>query len=184
MEEQKLLSLFWKRDESALTVTQERYGKLCFQIAKNILGDPEDAKECVNDAYLKVWNAIPPAMPEHFSAYLCKVVRNEALKKAQAALRQKRNRNLVTSFEELEEILLDGRAWDALEEGELLRMIQRFLLQESEEARKVFLRKYYFFDSIGAITKRYGFSQSKVKSMLFHTRNRLKEYLIREGVNL
>ena len=182
MDDRSIIELFFARDERAISGTAERYGKICHGIAYNILGDEQDAEECVNDTYAGLWNAIPPARPDNLCAFVCRVTRNLSLKRLRALTRQKCSREMTVSFSELEEILpdeaVDGR------EGEVAAHVSAFLREQSEDVRGVFMRKYYFFDSVEAIAKRYGFSQSKVKSMLFHTRNKLKEYLIKEGITI
>ena len=182
IDDRSVIELYFARDERAIAQTQQKYGKLCLRLARNILGNAQDAEECVNDAYLGVWNAIPPTRPDDFCAFVCRLTRNHALKRLRALTRQKCSREMTVSLSELEEILpdeaVDGR------EGEVAAAISAFLREQSEDVRGVFIRKYYFFDSIDAIAKRYGFSQSKVKSMLYHTRNKLKEYLTKEGIEI
>lgn len=184
MEDSGIIGLYFARDERAIRETEQKYGKLCFRLANNLLRNEEDAEECVNDAYLSVWNRIPPTRPENFTAFLCKIVRNLSLKRLDYNLAQKRNRDLTVSLSELEELLPDACADPSQEYEALGRLLSDFLRQESEDARSVFLRRYYFFDSVGEIARRYSFSESRVKSMLYHTRNRLKKYLKKEGITV
>ena len=183
MEDSKIIALVFARSEQAITELSAKYGKLCLHIANNILGNNQDAEECVNDAYIGVWNAIPPTRPQHLMSFLCKITRNLSLKRLEAMTRKKRSATVV-SLEELAEILPDESIANGVSDGEIAKAINRFLHNESATVRNVFLRKYYFFDSIGDIAQRFGFTESKVKSMLFHTRKKLKEYLIKEGVEL
>ena len=182
IDDHSVIELYFARDERAIRETSDKYGKLCQNIARNILGNAQDAEECVNDAYVGVWNAIPPARPDDLCAFVCRVVRNVSLKRLRALTRQKCSRELTVSLSELEEILpdeaVDGR------EGEVSAAISAFLRLQSNDVRGVFVRKYYFFDSVADIAKRYGFSQSKVKSMLYHTREKLKEHLTKEGIEV
>ena len=182
MDDRSIIALFFARDERAIAETEQKYGKLCLGLARRVLGNEQDAEECVNDAYAGLWNAIPPADPDDLCAFACRVVRNLSLKRLRALTRQKCSRDMTVSFSELEEILsdeaVDGR------EGEIGAAISAFLREQSEQVRGVFIRKYYFFDSVADIAKRYGFSQSKVKSMLYHTRNKLREYLTKEGIGI
>ncbi len=182
IDDRSVIELYFARDERAIQETERKYGKLCLRLAHNIVGNAQDAEECVNDAYAGVWNAIPPARPDDLCAFVCRVVRNLSLKRLRALTRQKCSRDVTVSLSELEEILpdeaVDGR------EGEVAAAISTFLRGQSEQVRGVFIRKYYFFDSVADIAKRYGFSQSKVKSMLYHTRNKLKEYLTGEGIEI
>ena len=182
MDDRSVIELYFARDERAIRETEQKYGRLCHSIARNILGNAQDAEECVNDAYMGVWNAIPPARPDDLGAFVCRVVRNLSLKRLRALSRQKCSREMTVSLSELEEILpdeaVDGR------EGEVAAAISAFLRSQSEDVRGVFIRKYYFFDSVAEIAKRYGFSPSKVKSMLYHTREKLKVYLTKEGIEV
>ena len=177
MDDLMIIELYFARNEQAINETDIKYGKLCLNMANNILSDNEDSKECVNDTYLSVWNKIPPTRPDNFMAYICKIVRNLSLKKLDFNLAQKRTRKLTVSFSELEEILPDNHTAPENEYENLGKIISDFLRQEKETSRNVFIRKYYFFDSINDIAKRYSFTESKVKNMLYHSRNRLKKYL-------
>lgn len=184
MDDRSIIELYFARDERAIAMTARRYGKICLRIAQNVLHNAQDAEECVNDVYVGIWNAIPPTRPEHFSAFACRITRNLALKRLAGNSRQKRDRAMTVSLSELEEILSDESIADGIGEGVISDAISNFLRTEKEDARNVFIRKYYFFDSVEQIARRYGFSQSKVKSMLYHTRNRLKEYLIKENISI
>ena len=184
MDDRSIIELYFARDEQAIAKTEEKYGKLCFGIAHNILNNAQDAEECVNDTYAGIWNAIPPARPDNLTAFVCRVVRNLALKRLASLSRQKRDRAMTVSLSELEEILPDECIANGRDEGEIAALISDFLRTEKVDARNVFIRKYYFFDSVETIARQYGFSQSKVKSMLYHTRNRLKEYLKGENITI
>ncbi len=184
MDDQEIIRLFFARDEKAIQETEAKYGKLCLHIAGNILPQDADAEECVNDTYLSLWNTIPPQSPRNFPAYICRITRNISLKKLRYSKAQKRCAGLEVSLTELEAILPDARWQRDLEDAQVGRLISDFLRKEKEAPRNVFIRRYWFMDSIAAIAECYGFSESKVKSMLFHTRNRLKTYLEKEGVYL
>ena len=184
MEDLQIIELYFARDEQAIKETDAKYGRLCFRVAYQILANNEDSEECVNDTYLDEWNKIPPARPDNFRTFLCKITRNLSLKKLEAAKAMKRVSNAVLSLSELEEILPDDRIAPGVEEEEIGRLVSAFLWQEKEEARNVFLRKYWYFDSISDIAARYSFSENKVKSMLFRTRNRLRKYLKKGGIEL
>ena len=184
MEDHEIVELYFFRDERAIKETDLKYGKLCHSIAYNILKNNEDSEECVNDTYIGVWNAIPPEKPNHFMAFVCKIARNLALKRLEAATRQKRSQATVISLSELEEILSDESIAADVSNEEIGKAISVFLRKEKADSRKVFIRKYYFFDSISEIAERYDFTESKVKNMLYHTRNKLKEYLIKEGIEI
>lgn len=182
MKDPQIIELYFQRDEQAIRETDAKYGRLCRRIAYNILGNHEDSEECVNDAYMGIWNAIPPARPDNFMAFVCRIARNVSLKRLEFLTREKRSQDVLVSLEDLEAVLPDDRVPTDLGEEELGRMISGFLREQKEETRNVFIRKYYFFDSIAEIAERYSFTESKVKNMLFHTRNKLKAYLIKEGV--
>ena len=180
-----IIELYFARDEKAIKDTDTKYGKLCFSVANNILCNDEDSEECVNDTYLSVWNTIPPTRPNNFMAFICRITRNLSLKRLDFNKARKRTPNAIVSFSELEEILSD-ESIPRPEVGtdEVSKLISDFLRKEKEDARNVFIRKYWFFDSVSDIATRYSFTESKVKNMLYHTRNKLREYLKKEGVVL
>ncbi|MBE6666627.1 MAG: sigma-70 family RNA polymerase sigma factor [Ruminococcaceae bacterium] len=184
MDDQKIVELYFFRSEQAIKETDIKYGKLCRSIAYNILQNDEDAEECVDDTYIGVWNTIPPKKPDNFMAFVCKIARNLALKRLESETRQKRSQATVISISELEEILPDESIAADVSNEEIGKLISNFLRKEKADIRKVFIRKYYFFDSVSEIAERYGFTESKVKNMLYHTRNKLKEYLIKEGIEI
>ena len=183
MNDLEIIELYFERDETAIKETDAKYGRLCHSIAKNILDNEQDTEECVNDTYIGVWNAVPPTRPKNLMSFVCKITRNLSLKRLEARARQKRSAATI-SLDELAEILPDEKIAEGVSDGDLAKTISDFLRKENEDVRNVFMRKYYFFDSIGDIAQRFGFTESKVKSMLFHTRNRLRNYLIKEGVEL
>lgn len=184
LDDMQIIDLYFDRDEQAIKETDVKYGKLCFCIADNILSNDEDSEECVNDTYFSLWNSIPPTRPNNFVAYICQIVRNLSLKKLSFNLAMKRTPNMIVSFSELEEILPDDHIDPNIGDEGIGKLISDFLSKEKEDSRNVFIRKYYFFDSIRDIAKRYSFTESKVKNMLFHTRNRLRKYLKEEGIEV
>ena len=183
MDDARIIDLYVARDEQAIRETDSKYGNLCRHIACRILHDRDDAEECVNDGYLGVWNAIPPARPQHLKAFVCRITRNQALKRLEFLTRKKRSADVLLSLEELEGVLSEGSVADASEE-DLGEIISRFLRTQKTDARNVFIRRYYFFDPVSEIAVRYAFTESKVKNMLLRTRKKLKEYLKKEGVDL
>ena len=184
MEDERIVALYWERNEDAIRETETKYGKYCYAIAYNILHSPEDSEECVNDTYIGVWNAIPPTRPNNFMAFLCKITRNISLKRIETMARQKRSQATIVSLDELAEILPDESIGENISNDNLTELISDFLRKEKADVRNVFMRKYYFFDSVGDIAKRYDFTEDKVKSMLYHIRKKLKDYLIKEGVEI
>ncbi len=184
IDDMQIVDLFFARNEMAITETERKYGHLCYSIANNVLNNAQDAEECINDTYLALWNAIPPERPQNFRAFLCRIARNLSLKRLEYVSAGKRSSHCVVSLSELEETLPDSSYTDDIAEEALGELINAFLRSEKEAARRVFIRRYYFHDSIEDIAERYAFSESKVKSMLHHTRHRLKKYLTEKGVCL
>jgi len=185
MDDLTIIELYFARDEKAIKETDTKYGKLCSSVANNILSNDEDSAECVNDTYLSVWNTIPPTRPSNFSAFICRITKNISLKRLDFNKARKRTPNAIISFSELEEILSNENIpRPEISTGEVSKLISEFLWKEKEDARNVFIRKYWFFDSISDIATRYSFTESKVKNMLYHTRNKLREYLKKEGIEL
>lgn len=181
MDDSQILQLYFDRDEHAIAETSRKYGSLCFRIAGNILQNHEDVEECVNDVYLQLWNAIPPLRPASFSAYICRVARNLALKRFESIHAEKRSSDMTVPLSEIEAFLPDEQALSHAEREELRSLLRLFLSGETAETRNVFIRRYWFFDSVHDIAEQYSISESKVKSMLFRTRKRLRRYLEREG---
>ena len=184
MDDLRIIELYFARDEQAIKETDAKYGKLCHSIAYNILHNHEDSEECVNDTYVGVWNAIPPTRPNSLMSFICKIARNLSLKRLEFVKREKRSVEVILSLDELEAVLPDNRYAPDVSDEAVGRLISKFLRTQKEDVRNIFLRKYYFFDSIGEIAERYGFTESKVKNMLFYTRNKLRDYLIKEGVEI
>ena len=184
MNDLSIIELYFARDEEAIKQTDMKYGKLCHRVAYNILNNNEDSEECVNDTYIGVWNAIPPTRPNNFMAFVCKITRNLSLKRLEAMSRQKRSQATIVSFDELAEVLSDESIADGVSDEDIGKLISAFLRNEKSEIRDVFIRKYFFFDSIGDIARRYDFTESKVKNMLHHTRTKLKDFLIKEGIEI
>ncbi len=185
MDDETIVNLYWARDESAIAETSLKYGGLCNHIANNILSNHEDREECVNDAYLAVWNAIPDKRPSRFSVFISRIVRNLALKKYEYVSAAKRSPSAVTSLEELGDCVSGTDSVESeIEKRHVESTIDEFLWRLDEEKRNVFIRRYWYLDSIGAICERTGFSQSKVKSMLHGMRRKLRKRLESEGIEV
>jgi RNA polymerase sigma factor (sigma-70 family) len=185
VDDSSIIDLYWNRSETAIQETQQKYGQLCKTIALNILHNNEDSDECVNDTYLAVWSAIPPSHPNHLSSFLGKITRNIALNKYDYYTADKRNSTLTLIFSELEESI--PSTYDVhshYEAGETSRLISEFLRGDSHINRMMFMRRYWFTDSISDIAEQFGMSESKVKSTLFRIRKKLKRYLEKEGVTI
>ncbi|MHB1485332.1 MAG: RNA polymerase sigma factor [Saccharofermentanales bacterium] len=183
MDDKKIIELYWERSETAIVETQVKYGRLFKHIAIHILYNNEDADECVNDTYLGAWNAIPPARPDPLSTFLCKITRNLALKKYEYNTAQKRNPHAVLPLSELENYI-SGTDYVENDSGHFEKVVSDFLRTLDYECRNVFIRRYWFCDSISDISERFHISESKAMSMLFRTRNKLKRYLKEEGISI
>lgn len=185
MDDSRIIDLYWERSENAIQETDIKYGKLCLHLAKNILLNFEEAEECVNDTYFGAWNAMPPAKPKVLCAFITRITRNLALKKIEYSTAQKRNPEVVVSLTELDDCISDIENVERQYEVEVLaRHISDFLRAQTYVSRNVFIRRYWFYDSICDIASRFSMSESKVKSMLFRTRNKLKTYLVKEGFDI
>jgi RNA polymerase sigma-70 factor (ECF subfamily) len=185
MTDEDIIRLYFERSENAIRETELKYGRLCKCVVKNILKNEEDISECMNDTYLGIWNSIPPAYPEIFSAYICKIAKNLALKKYEYLSAKKRNPEYLVSLSELEECITDDNSSELrYSDKELSAFINKFLRAQKQEHRIVFIRRYWYHDSIKEICKQYHMSKSKVESMLFRTRKKLKDALINEGYEL
>ncbi len=179
MEDETIIELYWNRSEEAIRRTGEKYGGLCRTIARNILRNEEDTEECVSDAYLSVWNAIPPARPNDFKAFLGRIVRNGALERYRHSHRQKRGGGAVTLvLSELEECVAgDFRTDDVIDREHIRALLNSFLEKLSVTSRIIFVRRYWFADSIEDIAALCGISRSRVKSSLYRSRQKLKKIL-------
>lgn len=185
MDDNKIIELYWEREEDAIRETSLKYGRLCAHIARNILSSYEDSEECVNDTYLAVWNAIPDKRPSRFSAFVSRITRNLALKKFEYISAAKRNPAAVTSLEELGDCVSGTDSVESeVETRRIERTIDKFLWRQGEEKRNIFIRRYWYFDSIESICKSTGFTQSKVKSMLHEMRKKLRIFLESEGIEV
>lgn len=186
MEDHDIVALYWRRDEAALAETERRYGRYCYAIANGILRNGEDARECVNDAFLAAWNAIPPHRPALLSAFLGKITRRLALKKRRDSTAAKRGGGSVSlSLDELAECFPAGQSpEDQLDGAALAELLDAFLDTLSPEDRRIFLRRYWYCDSVREIASRYGYSQSKVKMTLKRARDKLRALLEKEDIRL
>lgn len=186
MEDVQIIDLYWNRIETAIAETYTKYGGYCNRIAYNILGNSEDSDECVNDTFLHTWDSIPPNRPNILSAYLGKITRNIALNQYKRANAAKRGGGTVPLLlQELEECIPNScSVEEEYEAGVTAKVINNYLRCIDTENRVVFVRRYWYADSISVISKRYHISESKVKSMLFRSRKKLKDYLEKEGIQI
>ncbi len=186
LEDDKIVDLFLSRDEQAITETSKKYGKRLRRIAFDILCDHEAAEECENDAYLKTWNLIPPHEPRtYLFAFVGRIVRHCALDICKANRRQKRNAVYSELTQEMQECIPAPYSTEAeMDRLCLKELLETFLDSCSEEQQRVFVRRYWYFESVESIAKRYGMTQSKVKTVLFRMRKKLKENLKNGGYSL
>lgn len=184
MEDTQLVCLFWARSEAAIEQLAAKYGKLIFQIAKNLLGNHQDAEECTNDTYWGAWNAIPPQRPDPLVAFVCRIARNTALNRRREKQAQKRGAVPELPIAELEMCLPGPSMEEVWSARELGQAIDTFLDTLDEENRAIFLRRYWFSDSIGAIAAALGLRENTVSVRLSRLRGKLKAYLEKEGVTL
>lgn len=183
--DEAIVGLYFARDESALSQTAEKYGVFLRTVSANILHSRADEEECVSDTYLACWNTIPPVKPRSLKAYagaLCRNISFDRLKRERALKRGGGKTEILLS--EIGEFLpAEGQGCD-YEESDALSSINEFLSHLKTEERVAFVRRYWFADDIKEIAERLGFSESRVKSLLFRLRKRLKEKLIREGIGV
>jgi len=185
LDDSAIIELYWERSEDAIRVTDLKYGKLCRYIAGNILNNKQDEEECINDTYLGVWNAIPTKRPSVFSSFIGKITRNQALKKLEYITAEKRNPDAVSSLAELEECVSGFDSIETeLESKRIERALTEFLWNQEKDKRIIFVRRYWHFDSIATISNMFGYSESKVTSMLYQTRQKLRTYLESEGIEI
>ena len=184
MEDKTILDMYFSRDEEAIQYTDALYGKKLFALANRILFDRQDAEESVSDTYMKAWTAIPPNRPFHFYAYLAKICRFIALGKLDWNNAAKRKAEILSLTDEMEQCIPDERCAAEADTREIGRIITQFLGGISAESRVIFMRRYWFCDSIAEIAKRYSISQSKVKMRLQRTRQQLAEHLKKEGISV
>lgn len=183
MNDDSIVTMYWQRDESAITATQEKYGAYLMKIAGNILTLPEDAEESVNETYLAAWNSIPPQRPAVLSTYLGKLMRRISVsifRKRHADKR--RGGEFALALTEIENIISDTTTPEALLDATLLgEAINKFLRGLRTDERRLFIGRYFYMDPIDEVAAYCGMSESKAKTMLFRTRKKLREYLKKEG---
>ena len=184
MEDSKIIELFFARSEDAIKHTDETYGRRLYHLAENIVKNGQDAEESVSDTYMKAWDTIPPQRPEHFFAYISKICRNFALKKIDWQKAKKRNAEVVTLTQEMENCIPDTYRDMEADERELGRILDTFLRTLTPENQMVFLRRYWYVDTIAEIAVRYGISESAVQMRLNRTRSKLAMYLAKEGIKV
>jgi len=185
MEDANIVRLYLNRDETAITESQSKYGRFLTFLSKNILSLKEDAEECVNDTYLTAWNRIPPVIPESLKAFLGRIVRDISISKYRANHAAKRYSGMDLLLSELEDCLPSADTVDRnLERSELSGIINNWLLTLPSESRNLFVRRYWYGDSVKLLAFESGCSQNTMAQRMFNLRKALKETLEREDIEV
>lgn len=183
MEDNKIIELFFERSEKAICELSLKYEKICRQIASNILHNEQDTEECINDVYFAVWKTIPPQKPDSLGAYICRIVKNVALKKYRTNTAQKRNHYYDVILEEVDDFLSVKETVESeVLAKEMINRMNTFLGELKEKERVMFVQRYWFYYSIGEIAGNMGVSKNYVTVHLHRTREKLRAYLKREGL--
>ncbi len=182
MKDNKIIELFEARDQKAIVETSNKYGAYLKKICMNILNIHEESEECLNDTYHIAWNKIPPDRPQIFLAYLGRIAKNTALNRYDYLSAEKRNTHFDSSLSELEEIFDSGEdLLDSIASKELASSISEFLRSADKKPRNIFIRRYWYNDSISEIATMFGISESNAKVILLRVRQKLKAHLVKEG---
>jgi RNA polymerase sigma-70 factor (ECF subfamily) len=181
--DQEIIALFFARDERAIEETGRKYGAYCYTVAHRILSAHEDAEECVNDTYLRTWNTIPPQKPDIFKLFLAKITRNLAINRYEMLHTKKRGSGETAAvLEELEECVAGGASPEQeVIAGELGACIDRFVRELPERDGNIFIRRYFYTESVEEIAGRYGLAAGNVSVILHRVRTKLRKYLAKEG---
>lgn len=184
MEDAKIIELFWARNEEAIAQTDAAYGRKLYVLANRILNNREDAEESVSDTYMKTWESIPPQRPTYFYAFIASICRHLSFHRLDWRQAAKRNAEMIRLTDELERCIPDTRRNQEMESEELRTVMNDFLESLPKESRLIFMRRYWYGDTIAEIAARYGITKSKVKMQLSRTRSKLRTYLEKEGIHV
>ena len=185
IQDNAIIEMFFERSEDAIRELDTKYGKACFKLSYNIVNNKQDAEECVNDSYLGVWNAVPPARPNPLLSFVLKIVRNLSMKVYWKNNAEKRNSYYTITLQEIEPFIAAPNTTEAeVEVQELARIIEDFLEKQSLENRIIFMRRYWFSDTYKDIAEQVGLSEKNVSVRLARIRQKLKDYLISREVFL
>ncbi len=185
MEDKEIVELYWERDQSAIAQTKEKYEHFCYSIAYGILRNQMDSEECVSDTYLRAWNGIPPEHPQILSAFLGRITRNLSLDRYRMIHAKKRGEGEVeVVFDEVRDMLQNDFSDHHVEQLSVTDIMNEFLAKQKKENRILFVRRYWYMDSIAELAQKFGYSESKVKSMLLRMRQSLRTSLEEEGIVL
>ena len=183
IDDEKIIEMFFDRSEQGIRELDMKYGKICHNLSFNIVNNRQDAEECVNDAYLGAWNAIPPAHPNPLLSYIVKIVRNVSLKNYWTKKAAKRNGHYTIALEEIEGCIADQKTVeDAIEVREFSRVLEKFLDTLTLENRVIFMRRYWFADSYKDIAEFVGLTEKNISVRLTRIREKMKQYLIEREV--
>ena len=183
LEDVRIIDLFFERDETAIRYVSEKYGNRLRSLSHNIVKDMQTAEECENDTYVEAWNSIPPHSPkEYLYAFLARITRHVSLNCCRERSRLKRSAYICELSSEMEQCIPSPDDCECrIDDLVFADVINKFLASQNTEKRNIFLRRYWYLDSIADISKRFGCSEWKVKTMLFRIRNQLRKHLEKEG---
>lgn len=185
MEDKKIVELYWLRSEAAISETEKKYGRYCHYIAYQILSSDEDAKEVVNDTYMKVWNTIPPERPDILKSYVGMITRQLALDEFKKQHAKKRGGQVGNVLDELSECIPDNDSGaDIGDSVALTDALNRFMWLLPERSRNIFVRRYFYMSSVAEIAKDFSMKESNVTMHLLRTRKKLEQFLKKEGFDL
>lgn len=181
MDDERIIDLFWQRDENAIFETKTKYGKYCYVIAYNILHSHEDSEECINDTWNSAWNAIPPAKPKRLQSFLARITRNTAIDRCRYDSAQKRDATIKSTIDEYFECIPNKEA-SIEDEIVLKRVINEFLFSLDTKTRVIFMRRYWYSMQVKEIANGMGLSENHISIILHRTREKFKEHLTKEGI--
>lgn len=182
MDDSKIVALYKRHSEQAITETVEKYGKLCYGVAYSILGVHEDAEECVNDTYVRAWEAVPEDAPDNLGAYLCRITRNLAIDKYRKSRAERRSVQTTVAFEELADCIPSGSDDLMADRLALITALNRFITSLPPRSRMIFMRRYFYMNSTKEIARMMTTTDVSVRVTLTKLRRKLKKYLCEEGI--
>ena len=183
IDDEKIIEMFFERSEQGIRELDNKYGAVCHNLSYNIVNSRQDAEECVNDAYLGVWNSIPPTRPNPLLSYIAKIVRNISLKSYWRKEADKRSGQYTIALQEIEGCIADPKiVEDEIEARELARIIENFLDTLTAENRVIFMRRYWFADSYKDIAEFVGLTEKNISVRLTRIRGKMKKFLIEKEV--
>lgn len=184
MTDEQMIELLWNRNSDAITEIDAMYGMKLVRLANRIVQNSEDAEEVVNDTYMKTWETIPTNRPKYFYAYIAAICRNLSLNLLNWNQAAKRKAEIVAITEEMEQCIPDSKSDASVKDRDITQALNKFWETLSKETRIIFLRRYWYADSVVSIARRYNMTESKVKMQLLRTRSKLKDYLEKEGIHI